>query len=74
MSQLEAVLLLLPDVPAIFPEWRRLVTAHGVEGVDVFDARLVAIMHVFGIRDLLTFNGADFTSYPALNVTDPSTI
>src|SRR5205814_2714519 len=33
MSQLEALMLLLPDVPAVFPEWRRLVTGHGVTGV-----------------------------------------
>lgn len=25
MSQLESLLLLLPEVPAVFPEWRRLV-------------------------------------------------
>jgi predicted nucleic acid-binding protein len=74
MSPLEQVLLLLPEVPAIFPEWRRLVTAHAVAGFDVFDARLVAVMRVYGIRDLLTFNTADFVRYPGINVVDPSTI
>jgi hypothetical protein len=38
LSHLESAFLLLPEVPAIFPEWRRLVTAHGVSGFDVFDA------------------------------------
>src|SRR5215831_3628492 len=59
LAQMEALLLLLPEVPAIFPEWRRIVTAHAVSGVDVFDARLVAVMRVYGIKDLLTFNTAD---------------
>jgi predicted nucleic acid-binding protein len=74
MSHLESAFLLLPETPAIFPEWRRLVTAHGVSGFDVFDARLVAIMSVYGLRDLLTFNGADFRRYTAINVVDPATI
>jgi predicted nucleic acid-binding protein len=74
MSRLETLLLLLPEVPAIFPEWRRLVTAHAVSGFNVFDARLVAVMHVYGIRDLLTINGADFARYPVINVLDPSTV
>jgi predicted nucleic acid-binding protein len=74
MSQLERILLLLPEVPAIFPEWRRLVVQHAVSGFGVFDTRLVAVMQVFGIKELLTFNGSDFTPYPGINVIDPSTI
>ena len=74
VSRLERLLLLLPEVPAVFPEWRRLVTAHAVSGFDVFDARLVAVMRVYGIRDLLTFNGSDFMRYPAINVVDPSSV
>lgn len=74
LSQLEGILLLLPEVPAIFPEWRRLVAAHVISGFDVFDARLVAIMHAYGIKDLLTFNGADFSRYSMINVVDPSAV
>jgi predicted nucleic acid-binding protein len=32
VSRLEGILTLLPDVPAIYPEWRRLVVAHWVSG------------------------------------------
>ena len=74
MSPLERVLLLLPDVPAVFPEWRRLVTVHAVVGFDVFDARLAAVMRVDGIRDLLTFNAADFARYPGINIVDPAAV
>ena len=71
---MENAFLLLPEVPAIFLEWRRLVAAHNVSGFDVFDARLVAIMSVYGLRDLLTFNVGDFTRYPLINIVDPATI
>ena len=74
LSRLENLLLFLPEVPAIFPEWRRIVTAHAVSGFDVFDARLVAVMHIYGIQDLLTFNVVDFTRYTGINVIDPSTV
>jgi predicted nucleic acid-binding protein len=63
VSKIEQVLTLLPDVPAVYGEWRRLVSTQGVSGVKVHDARLVAIMNVHGVRRLLTFNTADFARY-----------
>jgi predicted nucleic acid-binding protein len=73
-SRLEGLLTLLPDVPAIYPEWRRLVVAHSVSGVQVHDARIVAAMNVYGIRNLLTFNDADFTRYQGIHVVHPNDI
>ena len=70
-SRLEGLLTLLPDVPAIYPEWRRLVVAHSVAGARVHDARIVAAMNVYGITNLLTFNGPDFTRYPGIHVVRP---
>jgi predicted nucleic acid-binding protein len=70
-SRLEGLLTLLPDVPAIYPEWRRLVVAHSVSGVRVHDARIVAAMNVYGISNLLTFNGPDFARYPGIHVLHP---
>jgi predicted nucleic acid-binding protein len=67
-SRLEGLLTLLPDVPAIYPEWRRLVVAHSVSGVQVHDARIVAAMNVYAITNLLTFNGPDFARYPGIRV------
>jgi|SRR5579864_2235587 len=71
-SRLEALLTLLPGVPAIYPEWRRLVVTHSVSGVQVHDARIVAAMNVYGMSNLLTFNGADFTRYPGIHVVHPN--
>ncbi|MFZ3201339.1 MAG: type II toxin-antitoxin system VapC family toxin [Candidatus Acidiferrales bacterium] len=73
-SRLEGVLTLLPDVPAIYPEWRRLVVAHSVSGVRVHDARIVAAMNIYGIRNLLTFNGPDFARYPGIHAVRPNDV
>lgn len=53
----------LPDHPDVFGEWRRLVVEKGVKGVKVHDARLVAVMKVYGISRILTFNINDFQRY-----------
>jgi predicted nucleic acid-binding protein len=73
-SRLEGLLTLLPDVPAIYPEWRRLVVAHSVSGVQVHDARIAAAMNVYGIGNLLTFNGPDFTRYPGIHTVHPNDV
>src|SRR5947209_3852504 len=46
LTRLSALYPLLLDSPAIFTEWRRLVTTHGVSGKNGHDARLVAAMLV----------------------------
>ncbi|MBZ5724127.1 MAG: type II toxin-antitoxin system VapC family toxin [Acidobacteriia bacterium] len=67
-SRLEKILTLLPDNPSVYPEWRRLVVAHGVSGVQVHDARLVAAMSIYNVKNILTFNGRDFARYPNIGV------
>jgi predicted nucleic acid-binding protein len=61
--KIEQVLTLLPDSAAMYGEWKRLVVAHGVLGINVHDTRLVAAMNVHGVRRILTFNTADFNRY-----------
>jgi predicted nucleic acid-binding protein len=63
VANIEDTLTLLPDVPPIYAEWRRLVTQHGVLGAKVHDARLVAAMNVHRVRRILTFNAGDFARY-----------
>jgi len=60
---IERIYTLVPDSPAVHAEWRRLIVAHGVSGVQVHDARLAAFMHVNGIPNLLTTNTVDFSRY-----------
>jgi predicted nucleic acid-binding protein len=63
VGKIEQALTLLPDSPAAYGEWKRLVVAHGVLGSKVHDTKLVAVMNVHGVRKILTFNTADFTRY-----------
>jgi predicted nucleic acid-binding protein len=73
LDQIERVLALLPDHPAIYDHWKRLVTTHGVIGNQVYDARLVAAMRVHGVGRILTFNAADFARY-GIDVLHPSAV
>jgi len=74
----EAVFPLLAETPDIYPAWKALVSALGVIGKQVHDARLVAICHVHGVTHLLTFNVVHFTRLagfgPGILVTDPASI
>ena len=74
LTRLETLFSLLPDTPAIFPEWRSLVVAHTVLGKNAHDARLVAAMLAHGLTRLLTFNVADFLRFAGITVLDPNTV
>lgn len=60
---IERLFAFLPDTPAVYAEWKRLVAAHGVMASKVHDARLVATMNVHGVKIILTFNTDDFKRY-----------
>jgi hypothetical protein len=59
---------LLPETPAVFVEWLRLVSRHGILGKQAHDARLVAMLTIHTVPHLLTFNVGDFQSYGILIV------
>lgn len=63
VENIEHTLTLLPDCPATYAEWKRLVVQHRVIGTKVHDTRLVAAMNVHGIARILTFNTSDFLRY-----------
>ncbi len=71
---MENVFPLLPDTPAIYTNWRRLVVQHDVSGVQVHDARLVAVMLTHGITHLLTFNTNDFKRYTEIIAVHPQDV
>jgi predicted nucleic acid-binding protein len=74
VSSIEKLLTLLPDVPAIYAAWKEIVREHKVQGVKVFDARLVATMSVYAVEKVLTFNVADFRRYSKITAIDPSIV
>lgn len=73
VDHMERVFTLLPDDPAIYAVWKRLVITHGVIGSRVYDARLVAAMTVHGVGRILTFNAADFRRY-TIEILDPAAV
>ncbi len=73
-QRVERLFPLVPDGPQIHHEWRRLVVAHAVQGRQVFDARLAAVMIVHGISHILTFNDADFRRYPQVTALNPGNV
>jgi predicted nucleic acid-binding protein len=72
LSMLEAVFAVLSELPTAYPIWRSLVVTHSVQGKQVHDARLVALMQAHGISHILTLNGSDFTRYPSITPIDPA--
>jgi predicted nucleic acid-binding protein len=74
VSKIESLLTVLPDSPAIYPEWRRLVVAHSVSGKQVHDTRIVAAMNIHKIAHLLTFNADDFKRFSGITLIDPASI
>lgn len=78
MSDFESDFPLLEEMPAIYPAWRAIVDGLGVVGKTVHDARLVAVCHVHGVKQLLTFNVGQFTTlakfgFP-VSAIDPRTV
>jgi predicted nucleic acid-binding protein len=74
VSSIEKLLTLLPDIPAIYIAWKEIVRDHKVQGVKVYDARLVATMSVYAVESLLTLNAADFTRYSSITALHPSSV
>jgi len=78
LARIESLFPMLDDDPAIYPKWRRLVTLAGVSGKPTHDARLLAVALVYGVQNLLTFNGSDFLRFatlaPSVTIVDPGTV
>jgi predicted nucleic acid-binding protein len=74
VSNIESLLALLPDVPTIYAAWKQIVRDYRVRGVKVYDARLVAIMNVYAVESLLTFNAEDFKRYSSISAVHPSSV
>jgi predicted nucleic acid-binding protein len=69
--ELEGFLSILEESIDVYAEWKRLVVAHGVSGVQVHDVRIVAAMNVYGIAELLTFNVQDFRRFTGIKASAP---
>ena len=72
VSSVEKLLTLLPDIPAIYAAWKEVVKDYKVQGVKVYDARLVATMNIYAVENILTFNTSDFKRYSNVAALHPS--
>ena len=71
---LERLVEFRADTLASFQEWKRLVVAHQVSGVEVHDTRLVAAMNVQGITHIVTYNKDDFKRFRNITASLPSEV
>src|SRR5438309_9108601 len=62
----ERLIRVLPDSAASYSIWKQLILTHAVIGVQVHDARLVALLQVHGVTHILTLDTADFRRYPSI--------
>jgi predicted nucleic acid-binding protein len=66
LKVIEAGFSLLTELPTAYAIWRSLIVAHAVQGRQVHDARLVALMMAHGITHVLTLNAGDFARFPGI--------
>jgi predicted nucleic acid-binding protein len=74
VALIETGMELLPDRPAVYREWRRIVVQFAVSGVQVHDARLAASMYTHGIMHILTFNESDFIRFVGITTLHPAAV
>jgi predicted nucleic acid-binding protein len=71
---IEAGMSFLAENEAVYGEWRKIVVQHAVSGVQVHDARLVAVMRVHDVSHILTLNVEDFSRYGKATAIHPSSV
>jgi predicted nucleic acid-binding protein len=74
IEDLEADFHLIAEVPSLFGEWKALITRTPVRGKVAHDARLVAGMNLWGIKEILTFNDQDFQRFPGITPINPLSV
>jgi predicted nucleic acid-binding protein len=74
LVQLQHLFPLLADTADVFTHWLQLVSTFDIKGKKVHDARLVAVMSVYEIPRLLTYNVTDFKSFSHISAIRPQDI
>lgn len=74
LTRIKNMFALLPEVPAMYSIWERLVVRYQVSGKPAHDARLVAAMEAHGLTAILTFDKSGFSRYSGIEVVDPTDV
>ena len=71
---IERFVLVLKEPETAYSKLKAILVKHQVSGKQVHDARLVALMHAYRIKRVLTFNHADFLRYDWIEPTTPEAV
>lgn len=63
IEKLESEYVVADEDADVTRHWKQLIETHQVKGKPIHDANIVATMHAFGVRKLVTQNVADFRRY-----------
>jgi predicted nucleic acid-binding protein len=74
VDRLRSAFAVLAESPSLLEVWLDLCTKYGTIGRSAHDARLVALMLVYGIQHVLTLDPGGFRRYTEINVLTPAEI
>jgi predicted nucleic acid-binding protein len=74
VKRLEGFFEIVSESADSYAAWKALVTTHRVNGAQVHDARLAAVMTASGITRILTFNVRDFIRFAGIEAIHPEQI
>ena len=72
IMRLEGFFRILVESSESYARWKALLIANRVSGVQVHDARLVAVMRTEGVSRIMTFNLADFRRFAEIESIHPA--
>ena len=71
LTNLRRLFPILPPASEVFEAWQRIVFTQQIVGKQTHDAHLVAVMQVYGVASVLTFNVGHFQRFPDITVLNP---
>jgi predicted nucleic acid-binding protein len=74
LHTIERIAMVLPDLPSTLDRWKELVVQYKVQGVQVHDTRLVALMDAYQVSRLLTLNPSDFQRFTHIAAVTPEDV
>lgn len=74
LEKIEEFFHILCENATSYEEWKSLLIANRVLGVQTHDTRLVAVMKTYGISQIVTFNVGDFVRFSEIEAVHPDLI
>ncbi len=74
LVRIEGFFQILSENATSYATWKTLLLENRVSGVQVHDARLVAVMKTHAVERIITFNVSDFARFSGIEAIHPDTI